>query len=97
VGGAISISFFKMVCLMIIYQNFFENNFADFAGSIFTNHPAGLVAAKENVFCENSAYTQNHILLGSGAVFNMGGTMATFLTSIQNLYFMNVAEFKGKK
>ena len=48
-----------------------------------------------NNFCENMAFTQYHILLGSGAVFNLGGSMYSQLISYENLYYGNVAEFKG--
>ena len=50
---------------------------------------------EKNQFCENSVFTQNNIRVGSGAVFNMGGTMNTFIESKENIYFMNWAEFKG--
>ena len=88
-------SFYSPQSQIIIKENYFEKNFADFAGAIFTNHNDGIVFVENNQFCENSVFTQNNILLGSGAVFNMGGTMNTFIESKENIYFMNWAEFKG--
>lgn len=80
---------------MIIRKNIFERNFADFAGAIFSNNPSGLIYSVENSFLGNLAFTQINLILGSGAVYNIGGTANTIVVSIQNLYFSNVAEFKG--
>ena len=55
----------------------------------------GMLYIMNNNFCENMAFTQYHILLGSGAVFNLGGSMYSQLISYENLYYGNVAEFKG--
>lgn len=95
-GGATSFLFFQEDSRVIIRKNIFQENFADFAGAIFSNNPSGVIYSIENSFLGNLVYTQQHILLGSGAVYNIGGTLNTIVISRQNLYFSNVAEYKGQ-
>lgn len=95
VGGALAFLFFKGDSEIKIWNNLFERNNADFAGVIFANNPSGTIFTFNNSFLMNFAFTKSNLLLGSGGVFNLGGTANTCLVSYKDNYFKNIAEFKG--
>ena len=95
--GSITTEFNHPESKILISDNYFYNNLADMAAGINAVHLAGSIIVKNCVFEENSAMTQNHVLIGSGAAIEISGSAETIVISENNLYIFNEIEYAGKK
>ena len=75
-----------------IVSSYFYKNLADLVTCIYAEQRQGVVHLFNNTFLENSAVTENRVLIGSASVIQASGIF-TVVTSINNLFFRNRAEY----
>ena len=81
--------------LITVSNSYFFNNSADFGGGIDACHVSGTMEVIRTVFIANFAWTQWKVLIGSGAAIQMSGATGTIVNSRENLYLLNIIEYKG--
>lgn len=94
--GSITTEFNHPDSCIYIQNNFFLQNRADMAAGLNLIHLAGTVVLLKNIFQENIAVTQNHVLIGAGGAFLISGSAITIVYSKENIYIYNEIEYKGK-
>ena len=65
--------------------------------AIYAIHLSGTILFENCSFEENTAVTQNRVLIGAGAAMVISGSNETFAISKNNIYFFNEIEYVGKK